>query len=179
MANKGNGHVKVTGQLGDVMKESVDIAVSLVKAKYPESAKFFAKNDIHIHVPEGAVPKDGPSAGITMTTALASLVTETPVSPEFGMTGEVSLRGVVMPIGGLPEKLMAAQRAGLTKIFIPEDNVDDLDEVPEEVKKALTLLPVKDVDQVLKTVGIIAPPVMPKKEKVKLKERQKVLKPSI
>ena len=95
------------------------------------------------------------------------------------MTGEVSLRGVVMPIGGLPEKLMAAQRAGLTKIFIPEDNVDDLDEVPEEVKKALTLLPVKDVDQVLKTVGIIAPPVMPKKEKVKLKERQKVLKPSI
>ncbi|MBQ7505709.1 MAG: endopeptidase La [Lachnospiraceae bacterium] len=151
---KGNGKVRITGQLGDVMKESAEIAVSLVKSMYPEHAKMFEKNDIHIHVPEGAVPKDGPSAGITLTTALASLVTDTSVSPEYGMTGEVSLRGVVMPIGGLPEKLMAAQRAGIKKVFIPEENVRDLDEVPEEVKSALTLLPVKSVKEVLKKVGI-------------------------
>ncbi len=150
---KGTGKITVTGQLGDVMKESAQIAVSLVKSMYPEKAKLFEKNDIHIHVPEGAVPKDGPSAGITMTTALASLATNRAVSPEFGMTGEVSLRGVVLPIGGLPEKLMAAQRAGLTKILIPEDNVRDLDEVPEEVKNKLTILPVKNVDQVLEVVG--------------------------
>ncbi len=151
---KGNGKIRVTGQLGDVMKESAEIAVSLVKSMYPGHSKLFEKNDIHIHVPEGAVPKDGPSAGITLTTALASLVTGTSISPEFGMTGEVSLRGVVMPIGGLPEKLMAAQRAGIKKVFIPEENVRDLDEVPEEVKNTLTLLPVKDVREVLKTVGI-------------------------
>lgn len=153
MFTKGSGKITVTGQLGDVMKESAQIAVSLVKSMYPEKAKLFEKNDIHIHVPEGAVPKDGPSAGITLTTALASLATDRAVSPEFGMTGEVSLRGVVLPIGGLPEKLMAAQRAGLKKIFIPEDNVRDLDEVPEEVREKLTILPVKTVDQVLEAVG--------------------------
>ena len=152
---KGTGKVQITGQLGDVMKESAEIAVSLVKSLFPRKSRLFEKNDIHIHVPEGAVPKDGPSAGITLTTALASLVTEKPVNPEYGMTGEVSLRGVVMPIGGLPEKLMAAQRAGLKKIFIPKDNVQDLDEVPEEVKNSLTLLPVKDVREVLNTVGVL------------------------
>lgn len=153
MFTKGSGKITVTGQLGDVMKESAQIAVSLVKSMYPEKARLFEKNDIHIHVPEGAVPKDGPSAGITMTTALASLATNRAVSPEFGMTGEVSLRGVVLPIGGLPEKLMAAQRAGLKKILIPEENVRDLDDVPEEVKSKLTILPVKNVDQVLEVVG--------------------------
>ena len=153
MFTKGTGKITVTGQLGDVMKESAQIAVSLVKSMYPEKAKLFEKNDIHIHVPEGAVPKDGPSAGITMTTALASLATNRAVSPEFGMTGEVSLRGVVLPIGGLPEKLMAAQRAGLKKILIPEENVRDLEDVPEEVKSKLTIVPVKNVDQVLEVVG--------------------------
>ncbi len=153
MFTKGSGKITVTGQLGDVMKESAQIAVTLVKSMYPEKAKLFEKNDIHIHVPEGAVPKDGPSAGITLTTALASLATDRPVSPEFGMTGEVSLRGAVLPIGGLPEKLMAAQRAGLKKILIPEDNVRDLDEVPEEIKEKLTILPVKTVDQALETIG--------------------------
>ena len=125
----------VTGQLGDVMKESAMIAVSLVKSMFPDKESLFEENDLHIHVPAGAVPKDGPSAGITLTTALASLVTGRAVSPEFAMTGEVSLRGVVMPIGGLPEKLMAAQRAGVTQVFIPEENVDDLADVANEVKR--------------------------------------------
>lgn len=152
MLTKGKGNIKVTGQLGDVMKESVDIALSLVKSMYPEKSEIFEKNDIHIHVPAGAVPKDGPSAGITMTTALASLVNNIPVSPEYAMTGEVSLRGNVMPIGGLPEKLMAAARAGIKKVFIPEENEDDLKEVAKEVLDELEIIPVKRVEDVLKIV---------------------------
>lgn len=152
MLTKGKGKVKITGQLGDVMKESVDIALSLVKSMYPESYEIFEKNDIHIHVPAGAVPKDGPSAGITMTTALASLVNNIPVSPEYAMTGEVSLRGNVMPIGGLPEKLMAAARAGIKKVFIPDENKDDLKEVAEEVLNELEIIPVKKVEDVLSIV---------------------------
>ncbi len=152
MLTKGKGNIKVTGQLGDVMKESVDIALSLVKSMYPEKAEIFEKNDIHIHVPAGAVPKDGPSAGITMTTALASLVNNIPVSPEYAMTGEVSLRGNVMPIGGLPEKLMAAARAGIKKVFIPEENKDDLKEVAKEVLDELEIIPVKKVEDVLNIV---------------------------
>ena len=143
MLTKGKGNIKITGQLGDVMKESVDIALSLVKSMYPEKSEVFEKNDIHIHVPAGAVPKDGPSAGITMTTAIASLLNNIPVSPEYAMTGEVSLRGRVMPIGGLPEKLMAAARAGIKKVFIPEENKDDLKEVAEEVLNELEIIPVK------------------------------------
>ena len=152
MLTKGKGKVKITGQLGDVMKESVDIALSLVKNMYPESHEVFENNDIHIHVPAGAVPKDGPSAGITMTTALASLVNNIPVSPEYAMTGEVSLRGNVMPIGGLPEKLMAAARAGIKKVFIPDENKDDLKEVAEEVLNELEIIPVKRVEDVLSIV---------------------------
>ena len=152
MFTKGKGNVKVTGQLGDVMKESVDIALSLVKSMYPDKSEIFEKNDIHIHVPAGAVPKDGPSAGITMTTALASLINNIPVSPEYAMTGEVSLRGNVMPIGGLPEKLMAAARAGIKKVFIPEENEDDLKEVAKEVLDELEIIPVKRVEDVLKIV---------------------------
>ena len=149
---KGSGKVQITGQLGDVMKESTSIALTLVKAMYPDKAELFEKNDIHIHVPAGAVPKDGPSAGITLTTALASLVTGKPVGPEYAMTGEVSLRGVVMPIGGLPEKLMAAQRAGIKKVFIPADNVEDLDDVAKEVRESLEIIPVHKVTDVLKKV---------------------------
>ena len=152
MLTNGKGNIKVTGQLGDVMKESVDIALSLVKSMYPEKAEIFEKNDIHIHVPAGAVPKDGPSAGITMTTALASLINNIPVSPEYAMTGEVSLRGNVMPIGGLPEKLMAAARAGIKKVFIPDENKDDLKEVAEEVLNELEIIPVKKVEDVLNIV---------------------------
>lgn len=152
MFTKGSGKVVITGRLGDVMKESVQIAVSLVKEMYPKEAEKFEKNDLHIHVPSGAVPKDGPSAGITLTTALASLVTGRPVNPEYAMTGEVSLRGVVMPIGGLPEKLMAAQRAGVKQVFIPEENVDNLRDVAQEVKDALKIVPVHRVSEVLDAV---------------------------
>ncbi|MDO4384244.1 MAG: endopeptidase La [Eubacteriales bacterium] len=152
----GSGKIIITGQLGDVMKESAQIAVSLVKSMHPEKAELFEKNDIHIHVPEGAVPKDGPSAGITLTTALTSLVEDKAVSPEFAMTGEVSLRGVVTPIGGLPEKLMAAQRAGIQTVFIPKENEDDLRDVPDEVKEKLEILPVSTVREVLVRTGLQA-----------------------
>ncbi|MBR1628856.1 MAG: AAA family ATPase, partial [Lachnospiraceae bacterium] len=152
---KGDGKVLITGQLGDVMKESVHIAVSLVKSMFPDKAKLFKENDLHVHVPEGAVPKDGPSAGITLTTALSSLVTGKTVEPTIAMTGEVSLRGVVSPIGGLPEKLMAAMRAGIKKVFIPEENVDDLEEVADEIKEALEIVPVSEVSDVLHNTGLI------------------------
>lgn len=148
----GKGKLQITGQLGDVMKESVQIALTLVKSLYPKESKVFEDHDLHIHVPAGAVPKDGPSAGITLTTALASLVTRKSVDTDIAMTGEVSLRGGVMPIGGLPEKLMAAQRAGIKKVFIPEDNVEDLEDVAEEVKEKLEIIPVNKVTDVLKKV---------------------------
>ena len=148
----GKGKIIITGQLGDVMKESIQIALSLVKSLYPKESKVLDDHDLHIHVPAGAVPKDGPSAGITLTTALASLLTGKKVSPEYAMTGEVSLRGGVMPIGGLPEKLMAAQRAGITKVLIPADNEQDLDDVADEVKNKLEIIPVKKVTEVLKLV---------------------------
>ncbi|MBQ8151776.1 MAG: AAA family ATPase, partial [Firmicutes bacterium] len=152
---KGSGNLTITGQLGDVMKESAQIAVSIVKSMFPEKAGLFKDNDLHIHVPEGAVPKDGPSAGITLTTALASLVTGVPVDAHIAMTGEVSLRGAVTPIGGLPEKLMAAQRAGVEKVFIPAENVDDLRDVAEEVKSQLEIVPVSKVSEVLEYTGLL------------------------
>ena len=148
----GNGKTIITGQLGDVMKESVEIAISLVKDMYPEETKILTERDLHIHVPEGAVPKDGPSAGITLVTALTSLVTGKSVAPNIAMTGEISLRGNVMPIGGLPEKLMAAVRAGVKTVFIPEKNVEDLEDVAEEVKKELNIVPVKKIKDVISQV---------------------------
>ena len=155
LLTKGSGRIIITGQLGDVMKESAQIAVSLVKSMYPDKANLFAENDLHIHVPEGAVPKDGPSAGVTMTTAIASLVTDTPICPQYAMTGEVSLRGAVTAIGGLPEKLMAAQRAGVTTVFIPRENEEDLADVSEEVRQALQIVPVEEVSELLGRVGIL------------------------
>ena len=152
----GDGKVKVTGQLGDVMKESVQIALTLVKSMFPEEAEVLKEADLHIHVPAGAVPKDGPSAGITIVTALTSMLLNKGISPEFAMTGEVSLRGGVMPIGGLPEKLMAAQRAGIKTVFIPYDNREDLEDVAEEVKAELHIIPVKRVEEVLKQTGLIS-----------------------
>jgi ATP-dependent Lon protease len=154
MFTKGKGKLTVTGQLGDVMKESAQIAVSLVKSIYQEKAELFEENNLHIHVPDGATPKDGPSAGITLTTALASLVTGKAISPKIAMTGEVSLQGNVNPIGGLPEKLMAAGRAGVKKVFIPEDNVEDLKDVAKEIKEQLEIIPVKTVEDVLKELGL-------------------------
>ena len=155
MFTKGKGDLIITGQLGDVMKESARIAISLVKVIFPESAKKFEENDLHIHVPAGAVPKDGPSAGIALTTALASLVTGRSVDTHIAMTGEVALRGVVTPIGGLPEKLMAAERAGITKAFIPEENTFDLKDVADEVKEKIEIVPVSRVMEVLEATGLL------------------------
>lgn len=154
MKTNGSGKLTITGQLGDVMKESAQIAISLVKSIYPEQAAQLEHQDLHIHVPDGATPKDGPSAGITLTTALASLVSGISVSPAIAMTGEVSLQGNVNPIGGLPEKLMAAHRSGVQKVFIPADNVDDLSDVAEEVKDQLTIIPVHTVSEVLHKLSL-------------------------
>lgn len=152
---QGSGKLLLTGKLGDVMKESAYLAMSLVKAKFPKEWEKYEKCDLHIHVPEGAVPKDGPSAGITLTTAIASLVTDRAVAPSYAMTGEVSLRGAVTAIGGLPEKLMAAQRAGITTVFIPKENERDLADIDDEIKQGLKIVPVSDVDEVLEKVGIL------------------------
>ena len=154
LLTRGSGKITVTGQLGDVMKESAQIAVSLAKALLPEQAQTLAESGLHIHVPDGATPKDGPSAGITLTTALCSLLTGCAVPPEIAMTGEVSLQGDVNPIGGLPEKLMAAQRAGVKQVFIPKDNVDDLKDVAEEVKAVLEITPVSTVRELLSSLGL-------------------------
>ena len=152
---QGSGKLLLTGKLGDVMKESAYLAMSLVKAKFPKEWEKYEKCDLHIHVPEGAVPKDGPSAGITLTTAIASLVSDRAVAPSYAMTGEVSLRGAVTAIGGLPEKLMAAQRAGITTVFIPKENERDLADIDDEIKQGLEIVPVSDVDEVLEKVGIL------------------------
>ncbi len=156
MFTQGSGKLTVTGQLGDVMRESAQIAVSLVKSMFPDKAELFEKNDLHIHVPDGSTPKDGPSAGITLTTAISSLVTGKAVTPKIAMTGEVSLQGGVNPIGGLPEKLMAAQRAGVKKVFIPKENEEDLRDVAKEVTDNLEIIPVEHVEDVLKMTGILA-----------------------
>lgn len=149
----GKGKLVLTGKLGDVMKESAQAAFSYIRSsaeKLGIDPMFHEKYDIHIHVPEGAVPKDGPSAGVTMTTALVSALSGKPVKREVGMTGEVTLRGRVLPIGGLKEKTLSAHRAGLTTIIMPKDNERDLDDIPESVREELTFIPVTHVDEVLK-----------------------------
>lgn len=148
----GKGRLVLTGQLGDVMKESASIALDYVRTHAKEfkiDPKLFEENDVHIHVPEGAVPKDGPSAGVTMTTALVSCFSNIPVKANLAMTGEVTLRGNVLPIGGLKEKSLAAHRSGIDTILIPKENVKDLDDVPQEVKDAVTFIPCSNVSQVL------------------------------
>ncbi len=157
-AMKGTGQIMLTGQIGDVMKESAETAVSLVKSLFIEEGLDFKSNDIHIHIPEGATPKDGPSAGITMFTAVTSLALGIPVSRYLAMTGEISLRGQVLPIGGLPEKLMAAERAGVRKVLIPKDNMRDLEDVPEETRQRLEIVPVQTAEDVLReALGISMP----------------------
>lgn len=154
----GSGNVILTGKLGDVMKESARISLSLLKSRLPLNTFNFKEKDLHIHVPSGAVPKDGPSAGIALFTALASLVTGHKVDSKLAMTGETTLRGAVLPIGGLKEKLLGAQRAGIKKVLIPKDNLVDLKDVPEEIKEQLTIIPVETVEDVLKeTLGISLP----------------------
>lgn len=147
----GTGKVELTGSLGDVMKESAMAAVSFIRSKadkYGVDHKFYKEKDIHIHVPEGAVPKDGPSAGVTMATALLSALTDTPVNQYVAMTGEISLRGRVLPIGGLREKTMAAYRMGIKTVIIPQKNVPDLAEIDEKVRTALNFVPVTELDEV-------------------------------
>lgn len=149
----GKGKLTLTGKLGDVMKESAQAAFSYIRSRASElniDPKFHEKFDIHIHVPEGATPKDGPSAGITMATALISALSERAVKKEVGMTGEITLRGRVLPIGGLKEKTLSAHRAGLTTIIMPKDNVKDLEDIPESVKQDLTFIPVTHLDEVLR-----------------------------
>ena len=148
-AMPGSGKLTLTGKLGDVMKESAMISLSLLKARMPLTADFFKEQDIHIHVPSGAVPKDGPSAGVTLFTALASLITGIKADPKLAMTGEITLRGAVLPIGGLKEKLLAARAAGIRKVLIPQDNTGDLKDLPQELKQDLQITPVKTVDEVI------------------------------
>jgi ATP-dependent Lon protease len=148
----GKGAVKTTGKLGEVMNESVQAAFSFVRARSPAygiKPSLIARKDIHIHLPEGAVPKDGPSAGIGMVTSIVSTLTGIPVRKDVAMTGEVTLRGRVLAIGGLKEKLLAALRGGITTVLIPEENVKDLAELPANITSSLEIVPVGHVDAVL------------------------------
>ena len=148
----GKGNIKQTGKLGDVMQESVSAALSYVRSrsiKFGIKPTLFEKRDIHVHVPEGATPKDGPSAGVAMATSLVSVLTGIPVRRDIAMTGEITLRGRVLPIGGLKEKLLAALRSGITTVFIPKENEKDLAEIPDNVKKGLKIIAVADVDEVI------------------------------
>ena len=149
----GKGEIALTGQLGDVMKESAGAGISYIRSvseKYEIAADFFEKHDIHVHIPEGAVPKDGPSAGITMATAILSAITERKVRADLAMTGEITLRGRVLPIGGLKEKLLAAKNAGIKTVLVPKENQVDVEELSSEITKGLEIIPVESMDEVLK-----------------------------
>ena len=149
----GKGEIALTGQLGDVMKESAGAGISYIRSvseKYEIAADFFEKHDIHVHIPEGAVPKDGPSAGITMATAILSAITTRKVRADLAMTGEITLRGRVLPIGGLKEKLLAAKNAGIKTVLVPKENQVDVEELSSEITKGLEIIPVESMDEVLK-----------------------------
>jgi ATP-dependent Lon protease len=154
----GNGKLSLTGKLGEVMQESAQAALSYVRSKaralkLPDD--FYEKIDIHIHVPEGATPKDGPSAGVTLATSIVSALTRYPVRCSIAMTGEITLRGRVLPIGGLKEKIMAAHRGGVTKVLIPMDNKKDIADIPKKILRKVELVPVEHVDEVLKEALIL------------------------
>jgi ATP-dependent Lon protease len=169
----GKGNIIRTGQLGDVMKESVEAARSVVRSRARRLGikdELFEKRDIHIHVPDGATPKDGPSAGIAMTTAFVSALAGIPVRADVAMTGEITLRGEVTAIGGLKEKLLAAHRGGVKTVLIPEDNVKDLQDIPENVKNNLEIVPVKWIDRVLEVALEAVPVALPDDEPVKAEE---------
>ena len=167
----GKGVIIRTGSLGDVMKESVEAARSVVRSRARRLGikdELFEKRDIHIHVPDGATPKDGPSAGAAMTTAFVSALTGIPVRADVAMTGEITLRGEVTAIGGLKEKLLAAHRGGIKTVIIPEENVKDLQDIPENVKGHLEIIPVKWIDQVLEVALQTKPQPLPDEEPVKV-----------
>jgi len=150
----GEGEVLLTGQMGDVMKESARTGISYIRSVSKEhkiDENFFKEHDIHIHIPEGAVPKDGPSAGITMATAMMSAITGKKARADVAMTGEITLRGRVLPIGGLKEKLLAAKNAGIKTVIIPKENVSDVEELSHEITRGLKIIPVSRMDEVLKT----------------------------
>jgi ATP-dependent Lon protease len=156
----GKGRMQTTGKLGEVMKESIDAAKSYVRSKattFGIKPPMFEQRDIHVHVPEGATPKDGPSAGVAMATSIISVLTGIPVRRDVAMTGEITLRGRVLPIGGLKEKLLAALRAGLATVIIPAENEKDLAEIPDNVKSGLKIMPVATVEEVLK-IALVRPP---------------------
>jgi ATP-dependent Lon protease len=171
----GKGQLLLTGQLGDVMKESASAALSVVRARTERlgiDLDFLQKHDVHVHVPEGATPKDGPSAGIAMATALVSMLTKNPVKADVAMTGEITLRGRVLPIGGLKEKLLAALRGGIRTVVIPDENKKDLADLPKAVTQGLKIIPVRWIDEVLdialeRPVGPAQPPAGDKPAGVK------------
>jgi ATP-dependent Lon protease len=156
----GRGRVTVTGKIGDVMKESAQAAVSFVRSRAELlgiDPKFYRKLDLHIHIPEGAIPKDGPSAGIAMCTSLVSALTKRPARRDVAMTGEITLRGRVLPIGGLKEKIIAAHRGGVKKIIIPKENEKDLKDIPASISKQLEMVSVEHLDEVLPHALVLAP----------------------
>jgi ATP-dependent Lon protease len=155
----GRGKVTLTGQLGDVMQESAQAAMSYIRTRAEElgiDPQFYRKFDVHVHIPEGAIPKDGPSAGITMATVLASLMTGVAVRQDVAMTGEITLRGRVLPIGGLKEKVLAAYRYGTKTVLVPRDNEKDMSEIPDDIKKTMTFHLVNTMDEVL-DIALVGP----------------------
>jgi len=147
----GRGSVQLTGKLGEVMQESAHAAISCVRARAKRlgiASDFYKKNDLHLHVPEGAIPKDGPSAGIAIATAIVSVLTNAPIRRDVAMTGEITLRGKVLPIGGVKEKLLAANRAGITTVLIPKDNEKDLVDIPDDVRQVMAIHGVDFIDEV-------------------------------